>query len=229
MRRANEGEGRGSTGRGGRGRPMGRRGGAALGPAARPRGAQQPCGHRARPGPAAARAPGGCGCYAASHGLHRVSGGAPPFRPRGRHGDTPTAAATGNRSLTSALRGWAGQEPGQGTGRIPWMGWDLCDRSQGGTRSPLPPAAGYRPLPLRGVEACPSAVAPDTPPLPSRTLRPLRALLSRPVRVPLAPPRFPWRAPAGQTGPVVHRTPARGGAGTGTGLRTELRWVGAPH
>lgn len=65
-RKANGGVGRGQMGRGLCGEPIGSRGGAALGPAARPRGEEPPCGHRAHPGPAAARAPGGRGCYAAS-------------------------------------------------------------------------------------------------------------------------------------------------------------------
>lgn len=121
-------------------------------------------------------------CGFAAHGLHRVSGDAPPHRPRGRYRDSPPphpptpapAAVTGGCLLhppspRPSLRsggGWAG--PGPGTSRVPRAGWDSRGRLLGGTGAPPPPRGR---LPVAST-ARGRGFPPPPRPLPARPARP---------------------------------------------------------
>lgn len=194
--RANGQAGRGREGRDGRGQPIGRRGVAAPGESSRRAGTERaPAPPQPEPRAAAA--------------AMRLRGARPPPGKRGR------AASPAPRT---------GPPPGPRPGHspphlrprpVPGIGGFTLRSGAGWDRGRLPaafpgragtPVAGCwagpeRPIPPRPVTGCFPRAGPELPPgaaAPGPDLRPLRALLSRPVRAPRAPPRP--AAPNGETG-----------------------------
>lgn len=147
-------------------------------------------------------------CGFAAHGLHRVSGDAPPHRPRGRYRDSPpphpppplprplpgVAFFTPPPPAPPCAREGAGRDRARVPAASPGRVGTPAAGCWAGPGRPLPLAAGYRSLPPRGAGASPRRRGRSRPgrhaPAPGPTLR---ALLSRPVRA----PRPARRPPAG--------------------------------